>query len=232
MRSVTYILSPEGQDFDSGGRALHEHGVTREAIYDVRTLGDGSVVMQFEVGCRPRRVREVLDESRTGVFDYQVTSGREADTLLQLHFEPRGTLAELIDLHQNHAVVLEYPIKFVDPATSTVRVVEVGRVDALQQVIEETREIACVTIEEVGTYDPDESRTFAGLTERQQQVLCTALQRGYYDVPRDVTYEDIARELDCSASTVGQHLRRIEAQVLSEIAPTSDVAEPPEQPAH
>lgn len=232
MRTVTFILAPAGRDFDAGGRVLHEHGVTREAIHDIRTLDDGSAIMQMEVSCRPRQVREVLDRDDAGVYDYQLTAGHGGSSLLQIHYQPRGVHADLIELHQQHAVVIDYPIDFVDPATSAVRMVEVGRVDALRQLIDEMRDLACVTIEEVGTYDPAENRAFGGLTTRQQQVLRTALERGYYDVPRDVTYEDIAHDLDCSASTVGQHLRRIEAKVLSQITPTNDVTEPPEQPAH
>jgi predicted DNA binding protein len=37
-------------------------------------------------------------------------------------------------------------------------------------------------------------------------------------VPRRATHQDIADELDLSTTTVGEHLRKIEARMLSEIA--------------
>lgn len=221
MRSVTYLLTPDEGHFDTMGPAFLAHGVTREAIHGIRTLGDGSVVVQMKVGENPSRVRDICEDSTgDGLRSYHVVSNAEG-ALVQLHFEPTGVLADLIAIHEQHPVVPEFPIEFVDSDAGSVRVVEAGCVTELRRVVTKMREVSSVTIEEVGGYDPESDRLYAGLTERQQQVLRTALERGYYDVPRDVTYEDIARDLDCSASTVGQHLRRIEATVLSDIAPTS-----------
>jgi DNA-binding CsgD family transcriptional regulator len=224
MRAITFRLSPHGGDFGNGGNRFAEHGIAREAIHDIRTLSDDTVVMQLEVSCEPARVRRLFDGDCPGVLGWDVT-GADGNTILQLHFEPSGAFRDLVDLHQRHAVVVDYPIEYVDPPDPTVRMVEVGQVKELRAVIEEVRELACVTIEEVGSYEPLSNRLFCGLTDRQQQVLRTAIERGYYDVPRDVTYEDIARDLDCSASTVGQHLRRIEARILSKITPVTEERE-------
>lgn len=224
MRAITFRLSPHGSAFGAGGSLFVEHGIPREAIHDIRTLQDDSVVMQFEVSAEPARVRRLFEGECPGVLGADVT-GADGNTILQLHFHPTGALRDLIELHGSHAVVVDYPIEYVDPPDPTIRMVQVGQIDELRQVIEEIRELACVTIEEVGSYEPLSNRLFCGLTERQQQVLRTAIERGYYDVPRDVTYEDIARDLDCSASTVGQHLRRIEARILSTITPVTEERE-------
>ncbi|OLZ39885.1 hypothetical protein A6E15_02320 [Natrinema saccharevitans] len=48
-------------------------------------------------------------------------------------------------------------------------------------------------------------------------MLRVAVEEGYYEEPRKVTYGDIAARLDCSAGTVGQHLRRIEARLMSSL---------------
>lgn len=229
MRAVTYRLSPDGGEFAEGSALLSDAGVHREAIREIRTLADESVVMQFEVGGDVRRLRQRFDGDCEGLLDYDLIDVDE-NTLLQLHFRPDGPLRKLIDLHREHAVVIDYPIEFIDPPDPTVRMVEVGRIDDLRALIERVRDVATVTIEEVGTYEPVSNRLFCSLTDRQQQVLQTAIERGYYDVPRDVTYEDIARDLDCSASTVGQHLRRIEATVLRQITPTSAERELPGRP--
>ena len=178
MRAITYRFSPHGGDFGEGGRLFAEHDIAREAVHDLRTLSDGTVMMQLEVSSEPARVRRLFEGDWPGVLEVDVT-GADDNAILQLRFRPRGVLGELIDLHQEYAVVVDYPIEFVDPPAPTVRVVEVGRVEELRRLIEEVRERGCVTIEEVGSYEPFSNRLFCGLTDRQQQVLRTAIERGY-----------------------------------------------------
>lgn len=46
------------------------------------------------------------------------------------------------------------------------------------------------------------------LTSQQLETLVVAAERGYFDVPRQATLEDIARELDISSTAVSERLRR------------------------
>ncbi|MDY6765510.1 MAG: helix-turn-helix domain-containing protein, partial [Halobacteria archaeon] len=55
------------------------------------------------------------------------------------------------------------------------------------------------------------------LTEKQREVLQTAYDLGYYDVPRDASTKDIAEELGVNGSTVSEHLQRAERNLLSSI---------------
>lgn len=55
------------------------------------------------------------------------------------------------------------------------------------------------------------------LTDRQRAVLETAFERGYYDVPRETTADEIAREFDLDRSTVTEHLQRAERNLLSTV---------------
>lgn len=52
------------------------------------------------------------------------------------------------------------------------------------------------------------------LTDRQREVLETAFERDYFAVPRGVTGEELAAELDLEKSTVLEHLRRAEHNLL------------------
>lgn len=47
-----------------------------------------------------------------------------------------------------------------------------------------------------------------GLTDPQREALVLAVQRGYYDIPRDCTTVDLARELGISDQAVTERLRR------------------------
>ncbi|MXR20896.1 helix-turn-helix domain-containing protein [Halobacterium bonnevillei] len=52
------------------------------------------------------------------------------------------------------------------------------------------------------------------LTDRQRDVLETALRMGYFEVPRETSLADVAEELDVDKSTVSTVLRRGEASLL------------------
>lgn len=55
------------------------------------------------------------------------------------------------------------------------------------------------------------------LTDRQREILETAFDLGYFEVPRNVSTDDVAAELDLDHSTVAEHIRRAERNLLSEL---------------
>lgn len=52
------------------------------------------------------------------------------------------------------------------------------------------------------------------LTDRQREVLATAVRMGYYSVPRECTLADVAESLDVDKSSVSTTLRRGEAKLV------------------
>ncbi|HET7324318.1 MAG TPA: bacterio-opsin activator domain-containing protein [Halococcus sp.] len=58
-------------------------------------------------------------------------------------------------------------------------------------------------------YDHDDSRAGQyNLTDDQQKALVTAFEQGFYEIPRDVTLDDLADELDISHQALSERLRR------------------------
>lgn len=55
------------------------------------------------------------------------------------------------------------------------------------------------------------------LTARQREVLTMAFEREYFEVPRGVTAAELADELDLDKSTVLEHLRRAERNLLDRV---------------
>lgn len=53
------------------------------------------------------------------------------------------------------------------------------------------------------------------LTDRQLQALILAYSEGYYGWPRDLSASDLAEGMDISVSTLLEHLRQAESEVLS-----------------
>ena len=57
------------------------------------------------------------------------------------------------------------------------------------------------------------------LTKRQSLALLVALTQGYYQIPKKVTTDDIARSLGLPRSTYEDHLRKAESKTLNAILP-------------
>jgi predicted DNA binding protein len=74
-----------------------------------------------------------------------------------------------------------------------------------------------VTVNEIGTFDRRGGTIAGALTDRQLVAANTALQLGYYEVPRTAGIEDVANELECAESTTSELLRRAEKAVLSRV---------------
>jgi predicted DNA binding protein len=70
----------------------------------------------------------------------------------------------------------------------------------------------------MGKYEPVTGATDlpVELTERQREMLDTAVRLGYYETPRRTTHRGIAAELDLSVGTVTEHFQRVEASVIGD----------------
>lgn len=57
--------------------------------------------------------------------------------------------------------------------------------------------------------DNPEARDATGeLSESERETLCAALEKGYFEVPRETTLNEVANELGRSDVEVSQQLRR------------------------
>lgn len=55
------------------------------------------------------------------------------------------------------------------------------------------------------------------LTAKQRNVLTSAYRLGYYDLPRRINSEDLARELGLVSSTLVEHLRKAEFRLMTQL---------------
>ena len=72
------------------------------------------------------------------------------------------------------------------------------------------------TLERIGGYEGPEY-PLDELTARQREVIETAWEMGYYEVPKEVSADDIAAEIDLDSSAVNEHLQRAERNLLGQI---------------
>ena len=215
MRYVKVSLIPTEGDIDPvGDRIAAEPSLTREAILHINRLNDGTVVLLTQLRGDPGALEAIL-EDREDVISYNVSTLRDG-VQAYLHAEPNETAASLLNLTQEHEFVLDTPIEY--GPEGGIRVAVIGEEETVRQAIEDVPEGIRVELEQLSDYDPELRELSSMLTDRQREILDTAAELGYYEVPRRATHQDIADELDLSTTTVGEHLRKIEARMLSEIA--------------
>jgi predicted DNA binding protein len=213
MRYVTVRAIPrEHASFHPLGQALADaEDITREAIHRVELLADGTAVMLAEARGDQDHYESILDASDY-VHQYAVT-GAEGRWYAYLQFEPSDVNRRMLQYRQESPVMMEMPVE-VHPDGGMV-ITFVGDESAFSEAVpaDEAYEIELL---ETGERPPKGDELFATLTERQREVLETALALGYYENPREATQEEIADAVDATAGTVGEHLRKIEHRVFSQ----------------
>jgi predicted DNA binding protein len=108
-------------------------------------------------------------------------------------------------------LVVIAPIVFGDRG---IRMTVVGASDDLQALLDDIPDSFDVTVEEIGDYDRRHATIAGALTDRQLAAVETAVDLGYYEVPRRASLADVAAELDCAESTASNHLRKAETSVM------------------
>lgn len=215
MRYVKVSLIPTEGDIDPVSEEIErEPSLTREAILHINRLNDGTVVLLTQLRGDEDDLLDILEHNQA-VISYNVSTLRDG-IQAYMHAEPTDTADALLALTQEHEFVLDTPIEF--GPDGGFRVALIGKEETVRRAIEDVPKGIRVELEQLSDYDPELRELSSLLTDRQQEILNTAADLGYYEVPRRATHQDIADELDLSTTTVGEHLRKIEARMLSEIA--------------
>lgn len=217
VRSVTFVITPPDGGLTEADRRVGEtSGVTRESVHHLNLLADGTVVGIFEIGGDSTTIDDILSTTDK-VLRYTISETRQ-NCHVYVHFEPNDTVATLL------AVTHDYELVIVPPMVATrrggLRVTLIGDDETFRAALPEVPDKLRLNLERLGDYQPTISqRLFSMLTERQQEIFQKAVQEGYYEEPRRATHQDLAETLDCSGATVGEHLRRIEEKLFTEICP-------------
>ncbi|MFB9807070.1 helix-turn-helix domain-containing protein [Haladaptatus pallidirubidus] len=160
--------------------------------------------------------RDNLDYARAvfndhpDVIHYDIPE--QGDGIVYLHCKMNESLGGILSAVQKSEVIMTMPIEFLDD--DRLRVTFIGEHESLHRILDKSAEFIDIEIERVSEYG-SEDRLSSVLTDRQREILNVAIEQGYYEVPRQATIGDIADALELSQATVGEHLQKIEARVLS-----------------
>jgi len=216
MRYVTLRVAPDGDQplHPLMGELAAAEDITREAIHRIELLEDGTVVMVGESRGNQDHFERIMADN-----DYVLeftTTGADGQWYSYSNFEPTEISERMLVAQQQSTGLIEMPI--VPDADGSIAFTLVGDEESLQESLPPEMDGYTVELLETGDREPRAEDLFASLTERQQTVLETAIDRGYYANPRETTHDELAEALDCSPSTVGEHLRKIEARVFGQFS--------------
>jgi predicted DNA binding protein len=215
MRYVTVLARPTDGALNPIDRALRdEPDVKREAIHRAELLDDDTVVMFAEARGDADVLREILADSDL-VRDFTVAADDDGRIYSYSHYEPNETIRDMLLRRREQEPVVRMPVEYTDGGD--IRATYVGRDEAFREAMGNQPDGVEIEILSTGEYRPDAEDLFAQLTERQQEILRTAVRLGYYENPREATHEEVAAAVDCSPSTVGEHLRKIESKVFTRL---------------
>jgi predicted DNA binding protein len=144
------------------------------------------------------------------VIDFELTPQTGGEFYAYLHTEAVETERRLWLAFTQERSMLVPPLDY-DDGNITCRIV--GTSAELQQALAEVPDGLETSVERVGEFDSPPAEPRADLTDRQREVVETAVAVGYYRVPREATAAVVAAELDLDPSTVSEHLRKAEARL-------------------
>lgn len=205
----------------STARAIHpiddfvqdHEAVEREALLDLdaRTT-DGTTTLLYRLSGDPGRLAAALDTHERVAAHELVDCDDGFHAFVRAESCAAG--GELIDVAHRHGLIIDTPLT---DGEEGLRVTLVGPEGRIREALSDLPDGIAFDIHSAGDYRPGNGELLSPLTERQLETIQTAFEEGYYEIPRRVTHKDIAETLDCSPSTVDEHLRRAEARVVTNL---------------
>lgn len=216
MRTITFTITrPDG--FHPTAYELHtsESSAGRKSILHFNVLDDGTMVMLAHVHGNSDRMRRLIEQN-PDVIDYSVSDEGDGTGLMYLHSQLPDSMRGILRPLDEHEVFFE-SIEYI--SEEEIRVTMIGETnEVLQRALAAIPEEINITVERIGVYSPGTSDLTGLLTDRQQEILDIAMELGYYENPRRSTHGEIAERVGIDASTVSEHMRKIEARAFAFLA--------------
>lgn len=166
-------------------------------------MGEYAVELGETITEKPDAVAEAMD-AHPSIRNYEQLES-ETDRVLGKY---QTTDTDLYEFVERSAVPIEFPVEvrngwFEFDLTGTRE-----ELDRFQEILE-ANPLPFELLSIVGT-----TETESLLTDRQRELLNTAVRKGYFEVPRECTLAELAAAADVDKSTASTVLRRGEATII------------------
>ncbi|WP_331234687.1 helix-turn-helix domain-containing protein [Natronorarus salvus] len=195
----------------SAADTLFAETVEREPSIEMEleqvVLTDG-VPIRFR-GASRERVEAAL-EATPGVEEYTLISGGEGESLYSIRCaEAFRVLPSIVE---TGGTILTATCS---EGTWSIRLRYVDRED-IEESLESLRangvDVSIAAIRTIAEDDLSE----VGLTEEQYEALELAIEHGYFEIPREISLEELSEHLDISHQSLSERLRRAQQGMLNE----------------
>ncbi|ELY88435.1 helix-turn-helix domain-containing protein [Natrinema altunense] len=215
MKRVRITLRPQGDyappiyERLAGGTRYLE----RAAIVNWNVSAPPTAFL-FRLEGEYERFDRVLDESEM-VSDYELLpiTDRECYCFFEGTVSPAAR--SLFETFTNGSLMTVPPIECNADGSTTYTII--GTEAEVQAAVDGVPDAVGVTVEAVGGTRVAADSVVGRLSPRQRDAVETALELGYYDVPRKATSEDVAEELGCATATAAEHLQKAESAVMESL---------------
>jgi predicted DNA binding protein len=189
------IIVLEADDFDAALEVIETH----------QTIDSIDVIERYEPNHRERTTATLFLRGR-------LTEFTPLQTLLYEGFLPLGPTrlengGECFDLLVDDREELSTAIDLLD---------EFGNV-TLERISEDFRH-------EIVPSTAEWQELLSTIPPRQRELLNRAAQQGYFEIPRQITLEELADEMGITKTTASNHLRKAERQMIEFLLPYINLA--------
>ncbi|WP_256686418.1 helix-turn-helix domain-containing protein [Halococcus qingdaonensis] len=198
---------------------MHEFVASHEGYESYRLLqwnpavGETNTMIFYAEG-PPEPYAETLADVAT-VLEHEVVSTDGDGFYVYARERLDAGTRRLTDAFTHGSIVVMPPIDY--RTDRTIGLTVVGTAASLQRALDEAPPGVDVDVRRAGQYDAGRMDAASALSERQSEALTIALERGYYETPREATVADVAQELDCAPGTAAEHLRKAEAALVHHV---------------
>ncbi|WP_132061078.1 helix-turn-helix domain-containing protein [Halorussus amylolyticus] len=213
MKHVRVRITAHGRAGDIHpmyGVMTEEPFIERATALQWNYTGDALGILHYVVGdadALERTMQEI-----PVVVGYDIERIDERSCYVYVRDATTDSLQEMFEPISSGGLVIVPPIEYNSDGTVVFSIF--GPEDELQDAMDSISVPVDVTVDAVGGLAGTTAAVETPLTDRQREVIETAVELGYYDIPRTTTQKDIAVELECAPSTVAEHLRKAESRVL------------------
>ena len=221
MRRLVLEISQDEISKFSPSAELLEKIESLEIIYHLRFDKDG-----FAGICRIKIKDPSLDLRKLvgvgGLVKLELLSDTNGEHIVYMETRTRN-MAWFRGPNVPH-VYLCPPIEFKDRRLKLTFVGNLNEVKKLLARAEEVGQKFKILSLTDARFSPDS--VLQSLTERQRKILAAAYTKGYYDVPRKIDSEELAKMLNIVKSTLVEHLRKAEKRLITDIMGKEEEAFP------
>lgn len=152
-------------------------------------------------------------DTAESIQEYDTTPVDTRSYYVYIRENPQGFASRLRALLTDTELLVVPPIEYGTDGEILLEIA--GKHDALQELVADLPDHLSVSVNRLGEYDAYREPAITALTDRQEEVLEVARERGYYEIPRQASVREVADEVGCSKSTAANHLRKAEARLVS-----------------